>query len=158
MKNLAVGFVYKWVRDDGEYYIGKCGCGRYRYKGSGKLFKIKYNKAPERWVRHILAENLTDEQCSDLEASLVTEEVLKDPKCINLTLGGNGGFYGIHSSEEQSRKGSFPKPSMRKPITTPDGEFQTSRKCAEYYGMNKTGVLYRVKHKTKYLDWRFTNE
>jgi hypothetical protein len=72
-------------------------------------------------VRHILAENLTDKQCSDLEASLVTEEVLKDPKCINLTLGGNGGFYGIHSSEEQSRKGSFPKPPMRKPITTPEG-------------------------------------
>ena len=158
MTEKPKGFVYKWVRDDGEYYIGKCACGRYRYKGSGVVFKNKYNKDPSRWTREIIAEGLTNEECEALEAELVTEDTIKDPKCLNLKPGGSGGFFGIHDSETQRRKGSCPKPSMRKPIRTPDGVFQTSRKCAEFYGMDKSGVLYRVKHKTKYLDWKFEND
>ena len=29
---------------------------------------------------------------------------------------------------------------------------------AKFYGMDKTGVLYRVKHKTNFLDWKFEYE
>jgi len=94
----------------------------------------------------------------------VTEETLKDPKCLNLKPGGSGGFY-FESHEammaHQKKAGAAatgkPKLSMRKPIITPDGEFQTSRECAAYYNMDKSGVLYRVKHKNKYLDWSFKN-
>jgi hypothetical protein len=158
MAEKAVGFVYRWERDDGEYYIGKCACGRYRYKGSGVVFKNKYKAAPERWTRYIIAKDLSAHECEVLETKLVTEETIKDPLCLNLKPGGSGGFYGIHDSETQRLKGSQPKLSMRKPIITPDGLFQTSRLCAEYYNMNKTGVLYRVKHKKNYLDWKFENE
>jgi hypothetical protein len=83
-------FVYKWMNDRGEYYIGvHTGTPEDGYIGSGKLFRERYDVDPSKWNRDIIQIGSTKEMYL-LEKDLVTKETLKDPLCLNLTKGGRG--------------------------------------------------------------------
>jgi len=80
--------------DSGEYYIGKANRSRWselnRYQGSGLKFKNKYKKDNKAFNRYFIAICDNAEETEKLEASIVTEELLKDDKCLNLIAGGAG--------------------------------------------------------------------
>ena len=77
-----------------EYYIGKVNRKRWseinRYKGSGLKFKNKYKGHEYEYIRYFIASCKTSEETEELEAKIVDEELLEDPKCLNLVCGGGG--------------------------------------------------------------------
>ena len=73
-----------------------------RYQGSGVLFQRKYNGHENEFFRYYIACCKTTKETLDLEAAIVDEELLKDPKCLNLTKG--GGSIERHTSEERAAK------------------------------------------------------
>lgn len=92
---------------NGEYYIGKANRPKLseliRYQGSGLLFKAKFNKYKNNFVRYYIAQCDTAEETEALEASIVDEELLNDEKCLNLIAGG-AGVTKHPSSEERNEK------------------------------------------------------
>lgn len=90
----------------GEYYIGKVNRKRWRellnYPGSGLKFKAKYSKHPENYVRYYIAACNSAEETEILEATIVNEELLKDPFCLNLVKGGGG--TNAHNNDKEKRE------------------------------------------------------
>ena len=91
----------------GEYYIGKANRPKWseikRYQGSGLKFKSKFNKYKDEFVRYFISVCETAEETEELEASIVTEDLLSDDKCLNLVAGG-GGTSNRPSIAESSKK------------------------------------------------------
>lgn len=86
------------------------------YLGSGVAIQRavrKYGK--ENFSKEILQFFDSYEEMAAGEKELVTEEVLKNPKCYNLTLGGKGSFSHIDVSKTQ--KDLWKDPSYRSNIT-----------------------------------------
>lgn len=84
---------------NGKYYIGKRSCfGNPEddpYLGSGKNIRRAIKRyGPENFKKTILAEFDTEEDAYLCEAELVTKDVLLDPMCYNICLGGIGGQRG----------------------------------------------------------------
>lgn len=101
-------FIYIQINfKTGEYYIGKANRPTWgqalRYIGSGRVFKSKYKKHKDEFVRFVIAVCQSAEETEKLEASIVTEELLQDPLCLNLIVGG-GGISGGSSEIERTRK------------------------------------------------------
>jgi hypothetical protein len=80
--------------ETGEYYIGKANRPKWselkRYQGSGLKFVNKFNKNEAQFVRYYIARCETAEETEQLEASIVTIDLLSDEKCLNLIAGGGG--------------------------------------------------------------------
>ena len=78
----------------GEYYIGKANRPRWselkRYQGSGLKFRSKLKKHKDEFTRYFIAICETAEETEQLEASIVTENLLLDDNCLNLVAGGGG--------------------------------------------------------------------
>ncbi len=89
--------VYKTINKlSGEYYIGVHITSNLNddYIGSGKRLRYcikKYGK--ESFERQTLAIFDNAQEMFQLETELVSEETLKDPLCLNLKVGGYGGWY-----------------------------------------------------------------
>lgn len=105
-----------------KFYIGKHQCTSLDdgYLGSGVALQQaikKYGK--KNFKREILYIFDTELQMNQKERELVTEELVADPNCYNLTVGGEGGpaFLGKHHSEETKtllrEKGKSRKPKKR---------------------------------------------
>jgi len=96
-------YIYKITRFDGKYYIGMHSTDDLEdgYFGSGHLLWKSIKKhGKEKHSKEIL-EFLSDRKTLKLrERALVNEEIVNDPLCMNLQLGGGGGFI----SEEHQRK------------------------------------------------------
>lgn len=80
-----------------KFYVGKHQTENLDdgYLGSGILLRKairKYGK--ESFVREILGTYSSAEELNAAEKSFITEEVLRDPNCYNLAIGGQGGFLG----------------------------------------------------------------
>ncbi len=77
-----------------EYYIGKVNRKRLselkKYQGSGVKFKAKYKQHSEEFERFYISSCNTAKETELLEAEIVCEELLKDPFCLNLVIGGGG--------------------------------------------------------------------
>lgn len=87
--------LYIWINfETGEYYIGKVNRKRWaeikRYTGSGVVFKRKYDKYSDKFVRYYLFACDSQEETERIESELVNETLLKDPFCLNLIRGGGG--------------------------------------------------------------------
>ena len=87
--------LYIWINfKTGEYYIGKVNRKRWaeikRYTGSGVVFKKKYNKYRDQFVRFYLFACDSQEETEKIESEIVNEALLKDPFCLNLIRGGGG--------------------------------------------------------------------
>lgn len=101
-------FVYLQINyKTNEYYIGVVNRKRWRetkrYQGSGVLFQRKFNGHKKDFYRYYIACCKTAKETLALEAAIVDEELLKDPKCLNLAKGG-GGPIERHTSEERAAK------------------------------------------------------
>lgn len=91
-------FVYKTVEPGtGRYYFGKHSTTDLLdgYQGSGRWVTRALRKG-----RHLVTGVVEFFPSADAalaaEASLVTDEALRDPKCMNQTTGGRGSFHHIH--------------------------------------------------------------
>ena len=68
------------------------------YLGSGRRIKAEIKKyGKENFVREILEHLPTREALCEREAELVCEELMRDPLCLNLKNGGEGGSHGKES-------------------------------------------------------------
>jgi hypothetical protein len=92
------GFIYKTTLPDGRYYIGQhkiCNPATLDplYFGSGVIIK-DYMKAKgtSSLKREILSYGFSHDEMNILEIQHITEEVLGDPKNINLDFGGRNKF------------------------------------------------------------------
>ena len=88
-------YIYKITRDDGRFYIGMHSTDNLDdgYFGSGKLITRSIKKhGIERHTKEILKFVDSREELKKREQELVTEELICDKLCMNLKLGGIGGF------------------------------------------------------------------
>jgi len=93
----AYGFIYKTILPDGRYYIGQHKIISRRtldptYFGSGVIIKdyIK-SKGITGLRREIICFGNNHDEMNRLEKKYITEDILNDPKCINLDYGGRNG-------------------------------------------------------------------
>lgn len=98
-------YIYKTTCNvNGKYYIGMHSCSNLEdgYMGSGKKLRRSLNKhGIENHTKEIL-EFLNDrESLKKREAEIINEELIQDPLCMNLQLGGGGGF-----SDNDRKKGT----------------------------------------------------
>ncbi len=100
-------FLYIQINwETNEYYIGKVNRSRWselkRYQGSGLKFRKKYKAHPNAFARYFFACSQTAEETEKLEAQIVDEVLLTDPKCLNLVAGGGG--TNEHNNDFQRRE------------------------------------------------------
>lgn len=96
-------YIYKITRTDGKYYIGLHSTDDLEdgYFGSGHLLARSIRAhGKEVHTKEILEFLPSREELRNRERALVSEETLNDPLCMNLQLGGGGGFC----NEEHRRK------------------------------------------------------
>jgi hypothetical protein len=110
----------------GKFYIGKgvtSAVNLGKYQGSGIKLKKTMKKYPDGWKTSVLWEFATSDEAYSDEGGIVTEELLKDPLCLNLVTGGighdNAGkknpFFGKFHSEETRRKYSETRKGFKRP-------------------------------------------
>lgn len=97
-------YIYKTICNiTGKYYIGMHSCSNLEdgYMGSGVKIRRSLNRhGIENHTKEIL-EFLDDrESLKKRESEIVNENMIQDPLCMNLQLGGGGGF----SSDEHREK------------------------------------------------------
>ena len=93
-------YIYKVTCNvTGKYYIGMHSTSNLEdgYFGSGKVLKRSLNKYGKENHSIEILEWLTDRSSLKLrEKEIVNEELLVDPMCMNLKIGGDGGNSGIN--------------------------------------------------------------
>jgi hypothetical protein len=85
-------YIYKITRDDGKYYIGMHSTDDLEdsYFGSGKKITRSIKRhGIEKHSKEILEFLSSRKELKERERVLVNEELLSDPMCMNLALGGN---------------------------------------------------------------------
>ena len=96
MSNSTLYFIYKTTcLITGNFYIGMHSTSNVNdgYLGSGKVLKRSINKhGVEHHVREIIEFCETRQQLIERERDIVNTELLKLPGCMNLKIGGEGGF------------------------------------------------------------------
>lgn len=105
-----MALVYIQEKDDGGYYIGMADNPRKDYRGGGLHFKRSYRKDPSRWAMSTVADGLTLEQASWLEAALVGQDTIEDKLNYNILLGG----YNNRKHTAETRKKMSDKLKGRK--------------------------------------------
>ena len=93
--NRQYHYIYKITRDDCRYYIGMHSTNNLDdgYFGSGKYLRRSIKKyGIEKHKKEILEYLSSRTSLKERERQLVSEEILNDPMCMNLQLGGGGGF------------------------------------------------------------------
>jgi hypothetical protein len=112
-KQYNVHFIYKTTcLITGKYYIGMHSTFNEddSYIGSGKHLCHSIRKhGKENHVREIVEYCVDRSSLKVREKEIVNEELLNDPMCMNLKIGGEGGFpentkFGIIPKEEQRRR------------------------------------------------------
>jgi hypothetical protein len=102
----------------GKFYIGVHSTKNLKdgYLGSGKHLNSSLQKhGRENHVREILEFFNSREASLKREAELVNEESIKDPKCMNIQLGGNNGW----TKSAQSKNSKKGNDAMRKKLEDP---------------------------------------
>jgi len=126
--------VYKTVNKlKGEYYIGVHVTDNLEdgYLGSGKRLRYSLEKyGKETFKREILAVFDNPSDMFNKEAELVNEETLLDPLCINLKVGGYGGWClkdasVLWCSEIQKKRSPFNKKDWKEQNASKIEEWST---------------------------------
>lgn len=100
--NKKYHYIYKTTcQVTGKYYIGIHSTSDLNdgYIGSGVLLKHSVKKyGVENHVNEILAFADNRKILSEIEKTIVTGDILKDSKCLNLKEGGDGGYMSSKES------------------------------------------------------------
>lgn len=100
--------VYKTVNMiNSKFYIGKhsTDCLEDGYLGSGLLIRAAIELyGRENFKREILFNESSSEVASVKEREMVTEDLLKNPQCYNIALGGTGGNLGEEINQRIGKK------------------------------------------------------
>ncbi len=102
-------YIYKITRLDesGKYYIGMHSTDDLEdgYFGSGKLITASIKKhGKEKHKKEILEFPPTREALKLREKEIVNEELLGDKRCMNLRLGGDGGWHHINTNRDHNNQ------------------------------------------------------
>jgi group I intron endonuclease len=139
-------FVYKTTHiPTGKYYIGKHVTSDLSdgYMGSGiALSKAIRKHGKESFKMEILTFCVSKEELSVLETRLVTQELVDDPMCYNLKLGGEGGWdhcppKGRKLSDETRRKMSESHTGKSRPKRGPMSDEEKLRRSNALKGRKK---------------------
>jgi hypothetical protein len=97
-RRTKIHYIYKITHiKSGKYYVGMHSTFDMDdgYMGSGKLIIASVNKyGVEAHTKEILAYANSRKGLVELEAELVTENIVSDKLCLNMKNGGHGGFAG----------------------------------------------------------------
>lgn len=99
-------FVYMTVRDDGKYYIGVHSTNNLhdKYLGSGTYLARSIRKhGRSAHQREILEMCDSRDQAFKRESEIITEEILRDPLCMNNAPGGAGSADRVYGFTEETR-------------------------------------------------------
>jgi len=145
---MTEGYVYRWTdSSNGKKYIGSHNGKDNNYKGSGKRFKLAYNKRPECFTREIL---YTGPDYIELEGFILEiEDVKNNDSYYNLSnqsgsgpilFGEDNPYYGKkHSPEiiDKIKKKRSKQVISKKPIIelSTGLRFEGVGECAEYHGI-----------------------
>ena len=153
-------FVYKTTRiPTGKYYIGKHITSDLSdgYMGSGiALSKAIRKHGKESFKMEILTFCETKEELSILEERIVTQELVDDPMCYNLKLGGEGGWdhcppKGRKLSVETRRKMSESHTGKPRPKRGPMSDEEKLRRSNALKGRKNPAMSSRMKEQWQNL-------
>jgi len=100
LRFMKFHYIYKITRFDGKYYIGLHTTNDLNdgYFGSGKYIKssIKHHGL-DKHLKEILEFLPNQQKLKDREKEIVNEECIADPLCMNLKVGGEGGWDYVNS-------------------------------------------------------------
>lgn len=99
-------YIYKITRVDGKFYIGMHSTENVddNYFGSGKLITRSIKKhGLDKHAKEILEYLPCRLSLKLREQEMVSQEIVDDPLCMNLQLGGGGGFSTWHQDESNAR-------------------------------------------------------
>jgi tRNA G26 N,N-dimethylase Trm1 len=109
-KNKKIHFIYKTTNVlNNNYYIGVHSTNNMNdgYLGSGKRLKYSINKyGKENFKIEIIEMVESRELLFERERELVNQDILKDPHCMNLKVGGNGGIFSNEHMKKLSKYGN----------------------------------------------------
>lgn len=103
-------YIYKITRFDGKFYIGMHSTNDLEdgYFGSGKLITRSIKKhGKENHLKEILEYLPTRKALKLREKEIVNEELLGDKKCMNLKLGGEGGWDHVKNQHIAGKAGGI---------------------------------------------------
>jgi group I intron endonuclease len=105
-KQKKYHYLYKTTNlINGKFYIGMHSTDNLEdgYLGSGKRLRHSLNKyGKENFKFEILEFFKTRTILKNKEKDLVNEEILKDPLCMNMVVGGGGGFISVEVQKKRS--------------------------------------------------------
>ena len=100
LKQKKYHFIYKTTNlINGKYYIGMHSTNDLKdgYLGSGKYLWYSIRKYGKENFKCEILEHLNNrDELSQREKEIITEDLIKDPLCMNLKLGGRGGNVGVN--------------------------------------------------------------
>lgn len=100
-------YIYKVTRvDNGKYYIGMHSTDDLEdgYFGSGKIITASIKKhGKEKHIKEILEFCDSRESLKEREKDRVSNELLSDPLCMNIRLGGHGGWDHVNNGSDLYR-------------------------------------------------------
>ena len=132
------------------------------YLGSGLLLQrsIKIHGI-EAHVREILEFAQSRESLSELEKSLITEHVLQDPLCMNIKLGGEGGWKNVNQWPETRPRSMTEeqKEQIRETLRGRKLSDETKKKIGDSHrGMKKVPHTEETKRKIREGNLKMTGE
>lgn len=107
-KEKKYHFIYKTTNlITGKFYVGMHSTNKLNdgYLGSGYKLRRSINKHGKENFKIEILEFFSDRSSLvEREKQLVNEELLKDPLCMNLVFGGNGGFISVEGYKKGAKK------------------------------------------------------
>lgn len=118
-ENKKYHFTYKTTNlINNRYYLGMHSTNRIDdgYLGSGKRLYYELNKyGRDNFKFEILKQFDSREELVQAEINLITEQDVQNPNCLNLKLGGSGGFTKENWEKGQEASRSFMKEQWKDP-------------------------------------------
>lgn len=151
---MKVHYLYKITRlSDGAYYIGRHSTTSFKnsYMGGGKHITASIKKhGVKLHVKEILHVVETAEELKLLEQKIVNEELLRDPKCLNIALGGEGGFSISREQQSRQSKLNWENPEYRKKVLSKLSDGRLSAPITK--ALNQPAVKAKLSKASK-LNW-----
>lgn len=156
-KNRKYHYIYKITRFDGMYYIGMHSTDNLDdgYFGSGqRLWKSIHKHGKDKHSKEILEFLPSREELAQREKELVCKELLEDVLCMNMTLGGTGGW----ANNPNSLKALLDPAVKKKAAERGNATLRERRKIPEYAERYSRNMSEALKGKQPWLGRNHSDE